>query len=390
MGWQMVPSCAEDGLTALRIMKRAAQAGTPFPLVLLDGHMPGMDGYKVAEAIRNDTALAGSKVIMLTSADGHTSTARLAELGIASYLTKPVSPSSLFDTIAMAMTGSGTLSACTASVESTKPVGRSLQILLAEDNLVNQKLACCLLEKWGHSVIVVMDGKAAVETATSQHFDAVLMDIQMPIFTGLEATRHIRNREAGTNQHVPIIALTAHAAPRDRDLCLRAGMDAYVSKPIRQADLLYILNQIATAEELTNEYTTNEDNTDSLSNNDPAGPPFRVEDVLYRLDGDEMLLKDIAGLFVESCPESLRQIQESLTQQDSKTLIAVVHTLKGSVGNFCAASALQAALDVEQAARDGDLRAAQKAWPILKRETERVAKALAELIKEKSYANPDC
>ena len=390
IGWQMAPSCVEDGPAALETMKRAARAGTPFPLVLLDGHMPGMDGCEVARAIRDDAALAGSKVVMLTSADGHTSAARLRELGIEAHLTKPVSPSSLFDAIATAMTGQGVHSPQRASEESAAPTVGPLQILLAEDNAVNQKLACCLLEKWGHSVTVVADGQAAVEAATSRHFDVVLMDIQMPVLSGLEAAARIRKREAGTGGHIPIVALTAHAGARNRDLCLQAGMDGYVSKPIRRAELLEALNGIAAPVAPSGGPATGEDDRQPPHTNDPTGAsPFCLEDVLDRLDGDETLLNDIAKLFLESCPRMLRQMQESLAQPDAETLIAVAHALKGSVGNFCADPAFQAALELERAARRGDLRAAQEAWPMLKLEMERLETALAELIEEKSHANPD-
>jgi two-component system, sensor histidine kinase and response regulator len=208
-------------------------------LVLLDMMMPDIDGMMLAEMIRGESSLGDVPILLLTSADLIPTVAEARRLGIAGIAAKPVKPSDLIVAIQNAV------EAQPAAVATTKrtnrcppqPCGRGLRILLAEDNPVNQRVAVGMLEKRGHKLTVVGTGKAALEAATSQPFDLVLMDVQMPEMDGTEATAEIRRREKLTGRHLPIIALTAHAMKGDRELFLEAGMDDYVSKPIRPAEL---------------------------------------------------------------------------------------------------------------------------------------------------------
>jgi CheY-like chemotaxis protein len=230
---QLRPTTVDGGRAALGCMMHAVAAGRPFPLVLIDAHMPEMDGFELAARIRQTPTLAGATIMMLSSADLTGEAARCRELGVTAYLTKPIHRSELIDAMLLALGGD-----VKAAASARRPLAgmaeRRLHILLAEDNLVNSRLAVRLLERRGHTVVVAANGRAAIAMWERERFDLVLMDVQMPEMDGLEATAEIRRRE---RRHpgaarVPIIAMTAHAMQGDEDRCLRAGMDAYVSKPI--------------------------------------------------------------------------------------------------------------------------------------------------------------
>jgi CheY-like chemotaxis protein len=229
-------------------MREAQIAGTPFRLVLSDTHMPEMDGFALAEQIDQDPKISGTVVIMLTSGDRPEDVALCEQRGIAAYLLKPVKQSELFDAIVLTLgVTAEEEEPVTASMVLAPTILNPLQILLAEDSLVNQKLAVALLERRGHTVTVASNGREAIAALESRPFDLVLMDVQMPEMDGLEATAMIRAREKQTGVHVPIVAMTAHALKGDRERCLAAGMDDYVSKPIRVRELLETLERLLAA-----------------------------------------------------------------------------------------------------------------------------------------------
>jgi len=234
--WHMRPTTVANAAAALEVLESAHKAGEPFALVLLDAHMPEMDGFMLAERIREHPDLTGATVMMLSSACQTVDKSRCEELGLAAYLTKPVKQTDLYRAILAAL---GTPEARPKAAPALLPRAvRSLRVLLAEDNPVNQKLAVRLLEKQGHTIAVAADGKAAVEMVEHQPFDVVLMDVQMPEMDGFEATAAIREHEKASGHHIPIIAMTAHALKGDRERCLAAGMDGYISKPFKVEELL--------------------------------------------------------------------------------------------------------------------------------------------------------
>jgi signal transduction histidine kinase/DNA-binding response OmpR family regulator len=237
--WGMRVTTADSGSSALAIM-RAAVSGRPFKLLITDAHMPGMDGFTLVEQVKQDPALAGTRMMMLTSAGQREDGARCRELGISAYLTKPVSQAELKAVIFESQPLSGTTSR-EIPVAAVPAHGR---ILLAEDNPVNRMVAVRLLEKGGHEIKVVSNGREAVETLQREKFDVVLMDVQMPEMDGFEATAAIRRAEESTGGHVPIVAMTAHAMKGDAERCLASGMDAYLSKPIHGHDLYALLDRI--------------------------------------------------------------------------------------------------------------------------------------------------
>jgi PAS domain S-box-containing protein len=231
--WQMRPTLCEDAPAALTELLRAAAAGESYPLVLLDAHMPDMDGFMLAQQIHQTPQLRGTILVMLTSAGQPEDINRCRELGIGAYMLKPLKQSDLLSTLLAVLAG---LPGPASTSQSARPASRTLRVLLAEDNPVNQKLGIRLLEKQGHAVVVVNNGKEAVAALERDRFDVVLMDVQMPEMDGLEATTLIRRQES-PGQRVPILAMTAHAMKGDRECCLEAGMDGYIAKPIQPREL---------------------------------------------------------------------------------------------------------------------------------------------------------
>jgi len=248
--WGMQPAPAASGAEALAHMRRGVQRGHPFSLVLTDVHMPEMDGFELVKRIHDAPELAQPVILMLTSGDRSDDLVRCRRLGVSSYLTKPVRRAELRSAIIGAIAHDpglaerdSMLSGATAE-RRRQAVGRSaLHILLAEDNAVNQRVALRILEKAGHRVAIAENGKAALRMTEEQSFDAILMDVQMPEMGGFEATALIREKERRTGRHIPIIAMTAHAMAGDRERCLAAGMDDYLSKPVAASTLLELVSR---------------------------------------------------------------------------------------------------------------------------------------------------
>jgi PAS domain S-box-containing protein len=372
--WAMSPRAVEAGDIALEEMKGAASAGEPFHLVLLDACMPGMDGFTVAERIKATPELTGATIMMLTSNNQRNDAARCRELGVAAYLIKPVTQSNLLDTIVTAL-GAESIAEDTRHPMAGSPrkSRRSFYILLAEDNAVNQKLAIRLLEKKGHRVVLAENGRDALAALEKERFDVVLMDIQMPEMNGFEATRAIRDKERATGSHVPIIAMTAHALKGDRERCLDAGMDDYVSKPIHADQLAKAIENLVLGSGAADAEPVEQTS---------AGEMLDTAAVLARVDGDLELLQYIVELFLEELPKLMGEIRDAVARHDSEALERAAHTLKGSVGNFHANAVVGAAQHLETIAREGDLSGAREALAVLEHETERLKPALITLGKE--------
>ncbi len=229
--WKMLPEEADSGAAGLARLEQAAAAGQPFRLILLDEHMPEMDGFEVIERIRSNPSGSAATILMLTSTDRSSSAARCRALGVEAYLVKPVTATELLWSIRKALGRPKRTEEATAPAAAT-PARRSVRILVVEDNPVNQKLAVAMLERMGHRVTLAANGAEACATFDRGAFDLVFMDVQMPEMDGFEATRRIRRREQNTGAHIPIVAMTAHAMIGDRERCMDAGMDDHVTKPI--------------------------------------------------------------------------------------------------------------------------------------------------------------
>ncbi|MGA7853129.1 MAG: response regulator [Candidatus Acidiferrales bacterium] len=346
--WRMKPVTAKDGPSAMEALRRAHKEGNPFRLVLLDAHMPGMDGFDVAAQVKHDPHLRGTTLILLTSA-GHTEDiARAKSLGAAAALTKPAKQSELWDTIITALHVPGRQKArASVAQRRARTASQPLRILLAEDNPVNQEVAVHLIERRGHSVIVAENGRQAIEALERHKFDLVLMDVQMPEMGGLEATRIIREKEKASGQHLPIIAMTAHAMQGDREHCLEAGMDGYLAKPIDPKTFLQTVEGISERSSET-----------AASGGEGAADAAGALDskaLLARFSGNRKLLRNIVKTFREDCPRMMNRIRTALTAHDAVALADGAHALKGSIGNFGESAALETTREMEKAARQGKL-----------------------------------
>jgi PAS domain S-box-containing protein len=243
------PTLADGAAAAAHALQHAAGSGTPFRLVLLDSHLPDMEGFDLAEQIKQDSGFTDTAVIMLTSAGQRGDAARCRELGIAAYLTKPVGQAELLEAVRYVLGaklgdgGSSPLATRHSLREARHSSSR--HILLAEDNVISQKLAARLLEKRGHTVVVAADGHQALAAVDKERFDLAFMDVQMPGMDGFEVTRALREKEKTTGNHLRIIAMTAHTMKGDRERCLEAGMDGYIAKPIRLKDLIQAVEGVA-------------------------------------------------------------------------------------------------------------------------------------------------
>lgn len=245
--WGMKVTSVDGGKAALEEMKKGEIARNPFTIVLVDYMMPGMDGFELAEKIKADPSIANATMIMLTSAGQRGDAARCLELGISAYLLKPINQKQLLETICGSLQKSDVTQTRPALLtrHSIRESARGLNILLAEDNLIGQKLAVSLIQRMGHKVSIAQNGIQAIEAIEREKFDIILMDVQMPEMDGLEATQAIRERESLTGRpRIPIIAMTAYAMAGDRDRCLEAGMDGYVSKPINAQELFEAIENV--------------------------------------------------------------------------------------------------------------------------------------------------
>ena len=245
--WTMVPTAVDSAEAAIRELQQGQEREEAYRIVLSDVNMPEEDGFSLTQRIRQSESLADTIVILLTSGPRPEDVKRGEAMGVAAHLMKPVSQSELFDAIAASL---GLTTASNGETGETSQIAAPLQplrILVAEDSLVNQKLAVGLLEKHGHSVTIANNGKEAVHALTSQQFDMVLMDVEMPEMDGLEATAALRTWEKSRGRHMPVIAMTAHAMKSHREMCLEAGMDDYVSKPIRAQELFRKLREVWTS-----------------------------------------------------------------------------------------------------------------------------------------------
>jgi CheY-like chemotaxis protein len=231
-------------------LRLASEAGNSFPLIIVDADMPGMDGFALAERIKERPELEGTAIMMLTSAGQRGDAARCQQLGVAAYLTKPIQQTELLEAV-LTVLGRGSQDGETPELVTRhwlREGRRGLRILLAEDNAVNQRLVVRLLEKRGDTVLVAGTGREALAALEKEPFDIVLMDVQMPEMDGLEAASLIRERERGAGVHQPIIALTAHAMKGDQERCMAAGMDGYVSKPIHAQQLFQLIDALVAAQ----------------------------------------------------------------------------------------------------------------------------------------------
>ncbi|MEJ7591703.1 MAG: response regulator [Planctomycetaceae bacterium] len=365
--WGLKPTAVQSGQEALVVIRQAHDEGEPFAMVLLDNMMPEMDGFMLAEQIRQHPELVRTTLMMLSSADRRENAARCRELGMEAYLTKPIRRAELLSTILNSLTAvhntRGDADEATTVPHAIEPCQRSLRLLLAEDNLVNQKLAVRLLEKRGHKVVVAGNGREAVEILHHQSFDVVLMDVQMPEMDGFEATKLIRARELDIGGHVPVVAMTAHAMKGDRERCLEFGMDGYISKPLNPLELFETVESRAVLSTALSRPTVSERVPTETATDHAAvsqGMTFDPDVALQNVGGDIALLQEIIGLFCSEYPGMLTMIREGVSNGDANVVHRSAHMLKGSVSIFGPTDACDLAQKLETMGHDQNLSGADE------------------------------
>ena len=378
--WQMSPVVASGAEEAKDLLIQHNNSEAPFKLIIIDSDMPESDGFSLAEWIINQDAL-DINVIMMLAHSSLRNRSNVQQLGIKANITKPVRPSDLMDVILVAL---GKRKEQPKAVKKTpeqiaKTFTRPLRILVAEDTPFNQKFIQRLLERWGHQAVIVENGRLAVEalkTAPKDKFDIVLMDVQMPEMDGFEATTAIRKQENKTGGHIPIIAMTAHAMKGDRERCLKAGMDDYVSKPIASEALLKAIQSLI-PEELQQDIPAPE-------KSEKPAVSLDKDALLNAFDNDWDFLKEAVDMFVSDYPPMIETINKALKAGDANTVGRTAHALKGMVGNFQAKTTAKAALKLEELGRNNRLEGMNQAYEALAGKLAGLEKTLLGLVREKS------
>jgi PAS domain S-box-containing protein len=353
--WGMVRDEADSGVRALELLRSAAARGTPYDLAILDFMMPGMDGFELARTIKSEPALASVRMVLLTSFGQRGDGATARDAGIAAYLTKPVRQSQLFDCLANVVSQTTRpegaippLGATPLVTKHTLAEAKTMSeklILLAEDNIVNQKVAVRQLQKLGYRADTVADGREALEALGRIPYDLVLMDCQMPEMDGYEATAEIRRRE-GTRKHTPIVAMTAHALKGDRAKCLAAGMDEYITKPVKPEELARVIQLFL-----------NKGGADAY---DPIvasvpGPPVDIARMHEMLGDDPEERDEILSLYLEQTSINLNKLEAAIAASDAVEIENIAHNCAGTSAN-CGMNAIAVPFrELESAGRTGCL-----------------------------------
>jgi two-component system sensor histidine kinase/response regulator len=364
--WRMDASLASGSSEALALYRRAEDESKPFDVCVVDYQMPEMDGLTLVSELRRGATRKAAAFIMLSSSPVPAEQQELDLLGIWRRVLKPVRMKTFREALIGALGLSDPLD-LTHTEEKHAHAPASLKILLAEDNPVNQKLASRILEKSGHHVTVASNGREAVEKTTKEKFDLVLMDVQMPVMGGMEATRLLRERERSTGFHVPIIAMTAHAMKGDKERCLDAGMDGYVSKPIRTSDLEAEMKRVSKANKPGARVVATGEKT------------LDAGELLARVEGDRVLIGELCGMFRQDYPKHISAIRDALARGDVDDLQRAAHTLKGTLANLAACDGKDLAEQLEGASRSHDTEKAKQILDEIERELPRVEAALEHL-----------
>jgi len=378
--WSMEPSTVADGASALERLRSASQNGEPFDLAILDAHMPELDGFEVAEALAVGDDPPETLIVVLTASGQRGDAQRCKELGVAAYLTKPVGAPELRDALLAALDRDRDDEEGPITRHVLRENRKRLRVLVAEDNPVNRMLATKLLERWGHHARPATDGREAVEQAGAEHFDLILMDVEMPELDGYEATRRIREVESELDEHVPIIAMTAHAGGEHRQRCLEAGMDDFVSKPIDPQRFHDLLEGLVDRRPRASGSVPDGPTEDSATTTATGATTFDADHLMERLGGDLTLLEEIVALFEEQRPRLMERLRGAVEERDVSEARSVSHLLKGMIANFGAERARLAARAIERAAMNGDMERTPALLNELERQLEDLDEALDEFV----------
>jgi PAS domain S-box-containing protein len=371
--WNVRSATAASGEEGLRMIRQQLENNEPFNVILLDALMPDMDGFTIARQIRNDSELKNI-IIMLSSLDQEYKLKFIEENLLDSYLTKPVKQPELFAILQKLFpendqTDTGHYQSINvtdraASQLSSTDEDMPIKILLTEDNKMNQKLITAILNKKNWTIAIANNGREALTRLEKETFDLVLMDIQMPVMDGFEATTRIRKMEQETGKHLPIVAITAHALKGDRERCIEAGMDEYVQKPI-DAEKLYAVIEKLTRRLTKNSKTDRPTDEKAMSGKqtvetqcpsiDAVETQVDLEEMKKQLGGDMQLMKEVIQIFAEEYQEQIEKITQALKNNNSTEITKVAHGFKGVLGNLGAKKAYQLAKDLELAGKENRL-----------------------------------
>ncbi len=359
--WQMLPVTVANAEQALAELEGAAAVGHPYALTILDVKMPGADGFDLVRQMRQREGGLGATVMMLTSDGQRGDATRCRELGVTSYLTKPISQSELLNAVMMALGEPHQRSTALITRHSLRETRRRLNLLLAEDHPINQTLAVRLLQRLGHSVEVAANGVEALSRWQHGKFDAILMDVDMPLMNGHEATQRIREHEGQRGGHIPIIAMTAHAMRGAREECLRHGMDGYLTKPIdtealwRELDALAQSASTAQASADEPEPAAGVQRVATVAANERAQalPAADFAKARQTMGNDRALFEEMAQMLRSDVPAQLLQARGGLDQADRQVVTRAAHTIKGMVSMFAAERSVRAAQQLEELASEG-------------------------------------
>jgi len=367
---------ATNGSDALELLRVATTNDQPYDLTIIEFMLPEMDGLELSHAIRSDPAFDSLKIMLLTAV-GKTGAERLAKAaGVDGYLTTPVSYARLAECLAGLIGEAPETDSAKKGVkgkflaEEPDPRHR-LRVMVADDNHINQKVIASLLNKMGHRADVVANGKEALEAFKLVPYDIILMDVQMPELDGFEVCRQIRTLEQNKGRHTPIIAITAHARKADREKCLAAGMDDYVSKPIRPRDLNgAIARQMGGVKIIPA--------VNAVSDASIPADVINISEALGLVGGNRELLREIARIFLDQYPRLLEETRQALSRSDCQSLGAVAHMLAASVGQLGGQRAFRAAKKLEQVSSTADLSRASEALAELENELQLLHSAVSD------------
>lgn len=373
--WDLVPLPAATAEAALKVLGESHDQGVPVALVITDINMPRTDGFALAEAIRADERFTELPIVALTSGARKGDLERCQRLRIARQVSKPIKQSELMTLLVEAL---GTQPPTPA--EDAQPqvfqegATRSLRVLVAEDNVINQRLAKSVVERLGHQVTLATTGQEAIDLHTQSPFEVILMDVQMPVMDGYEATRQIRAKEAESGAHVPVIAMTARAMHGDREACLAAGMDDYLPKPVRASELAAVLRPIATRDR-------------SIGQPDPGSRPVSVaggsadvfdwHEALENVSGNRALLVEVVGTLVTEVPKLMGNVRDAVAAGDAHRISRSAHSLKGSLLFLGTTEAATVAQGLEEIGERGDAVAARPEFARLEEAVRQLLDALA-------------
>ncbi|MEM8865209.1 MAG: response regulator, partial [Planctomycetota bacterium] len=365
--WGMRAQAVANGEKAYDQIKATSKSGKPYDIAVVDALMPGIDGFSVASRIEADDSIPTKPIIMASATDRLEFSRRCAEAGAAAFVQKPISQSQLLNAVGLA-TGAAPINTPVRRGLFEQPSVQPVNVLLVEDTPANRKVVQKVLSKRGHNVAVAVNGREAIDAHRKQRFDLILMDVQMPIMDGFQATEAIRESEA-TNDlaPTPIVAMTAHSMRGDRERCLRAGMSSYLSKPLDLAKLISVVESVATAGQVDVAMASpaaapgvaaTGDKADGLSDKREVSSQTALIDLdaaLARLRGDRNLLRDMIGFYREDAPTLLTAIRENLTSEDYPALERAAHSLKGLAATFDAEVVVTAARKLEVAASKAEV-----------------------------------